>query len=146
MHTFKITLSDSLVDPTVLPDGGHLGFGLRHEYPVNSTTDLNDLIGCLKGGDAFIYKICSQLSLKASLKVVYREHDEWEEPDANEWGDNIYHMMVDQVVELDKELMEDSFVPRFQFQHGGQVMHSLGHLAYYDNIVKMRLKSIGSRR
>jgi len=80
---FKNALSDLLADPTVLPDGGLLGFGLQHEYPVNSKTDLNDLIRCLKGGDALIYRVCSQLSLKASLKVVYREHNKWEEPDAD---------------------------------------------------------------
>jgi len=41
--------------------------------------------------------------------------------------------MVDQVVELDKRPVEEGFVTRFLSQPGGQVVHSLGHPAYYDS-------------
>jgi hypothetical protein len=74
-HAFKNALSDLLADSSIFPNGGHLGFGLWHEYPVNSSTDFTKLLGCLKGSDASIFKICSQLSLKATLKVVYQEVD-----------------------------------------------------------------------
>jgi hypothetical protein len=31
---FKAALSSLLADSSVLPDGGNLGFGLRHQYPL----------------------------------------------------------------------------------------------------------------
>lgn len=119
---FKNALLDLLADSSVFPDGGHLGFGLRHEYPVNSSTDFTKLMGCLKGSDAFIFKICSQLSLKASLKVVYKEVDEWADK----------CVMVNHVVELDDEPMENGFVAVLEDQYDGRVVHSLGQPAPED--------------
>lgn len=46
--SFQEALSVLVVNPNVLPQGGNLGFGLRHEYPVNEETDLSNLISCLK--------------------------------------------------------------------------------------------------
>lgn len=72
---FQAGLSDLLANEKVLPKGGTLGFGLRHEYPVNAQTELHTLLDFLKGSDAIIKRACKQLSLDVSLKVIYRDND-----------------------------------------------------------------------
>lgn len=112
---FKAALSSLLADPSVLHDGGNLGFGLRHGYPVNVKTDLKKLIDCLKGGDAIIHKVCTQLSLDTSLKVIYRDkgykHD----------------IMLSRVANLSGAYMEDPLSSELQEHFGGRLVHSLGH-------------------
>ncbi|THU88049.1 hypothetical protein K435DRAFT_762164 [Dendrothele bispora CBS 962.96] len=49
-----------LADDTFLPQGGILGFGLRHQYPVDavhpeSTESLQQILKVLKGGDKALY-------------------------------------------------------------------------------------------
>ena len=62
-------------DSNFMPEGGHLGFGLRQEYPLNPDVGLGNLIDCLKGSDAILRSVCCQLSLKTSLRIVY-QHEE----------------------------------------------------------------------
>ena len=38
-----------------MPDGGTLGFGLAHLYPVTSKTELQEMTSYLKGEDAHVY-------------------------------------------------------------------------------------------
>jgi hypothetical protein len=54
-----------------MEEGGYLGFGLQHEYPLDPKAGLGDLINCLKGSDAIIQRVCSQLSLLTQLRVIY---------------------------------------------------------------------------
>lgn len=65
-----------------LPNGGHLGFGLIHRYPIDladfTSDDVEHLLGnlqtWLKGGDAIVLKVCTaELELKASLKFVVED-------------------------------------------------------------------------
>lgn len=80
-HVQEVALSkvfqDLLKDPTVLPEGGSLGFGSKHEYAVNKLLDrargLRRLQDSLKGSDAILAKVCSQLQLPFNLKVLYHE-------------------------------------------------------------------------
>lgn len=82
---FKALLTDS----TFLADGGKLGFGLRHEYPLDtrytreSFRPLDYLEAALKGSDAVLWNVCKKLGLKASLNMIYEEqdgdHTEWNE-------------------------------------------------------------------
>jgi hypothetical protein len=73
---FKSTLSRLLSDSEFLPQGGRLGFGLQHQYPVDSKTgSVEGLLDCLKGSDAFIRRTCQELSLEASLQVIYSDED-----------------------------------------------------------------------
>lgn len=53
-----------LDNPEFLPEGGLIGFGLRHEYPGIAPDEL-------KGSDAVLFKICENLSLEPSLRIVY---------------------------------------------------------------------------
>lgn len=114
---FKAALSELLEDPNVLPDGGNLGFGLRHEYPVNTKTDLKNLIRCLKGSDAVIYKVCVQLSLDASLMVMYRDDD------------YDHDIMVGQVANLQGAYMDECLSWELRDGFGGRLVHSLGRPA-----------------
>ncbi|XP_055334294.1 dentin sialophosphoprotein-like [Paramacrobiotus metropolitanus] len=69
-HTFKAGLEQLLADPTFLPKGGLVGFGLQHKYPVNAETDLRTVMECLKGSDALVSKVCQELSLPIKPKML----------------------------------------------------------------------------
>ena len=72
-------LETLLGDPTFLPEGGTLGFGLRHLYPLPTTFRSHDddtlevLKGRLKGADAALSDACKALSLVPILHTVF-EH------------------------------------------------------------------------
>jgi hypothetical protein len=51
---FRTTLSALLSNKTFMEEGGYLGFGLHHEYPLDPNAGLGDLINRLKGSDAII--------------------------------------------------------------------------------------------
>ncbi|KLO15791.1 hypothetical protein SCHPADRAFT_824127, partial [Schizopora paradoxa] len=76
--SFKSTLATLLADTAFLPDGGYLGFGMRHEYPINTATkpepgvdSLARLGEMLKGSDAAVAESCRSLGLKVTLNVVH---------------------------------------------------------------------------
>ncbi|KAJ2925957.1 hypothetical protein H1R20_g11148, partial [Candolleomyces eurysporus] len=71
------TLTKLMLNQEVLPNGGVLGFGLLHKYPVN-TKEINLLQfgGALKGNDALIKTACLQLKLQTSVQVVYQGEEE----------------------------------------------------------------------
>ncbi|TFK90703.1 hypothetical protein K466DRAFT_484250 [Polyporus arcularius HHB13444] len=62
-------LAELLADPTFLPEGGTLGFGLRHAYPFEKRWErkmpnpLDKLRGWLKGSDAALFRALQALSL-----------------------------------------------------------------------------------
>ncbi|KAF8337269.1 hypothetical protein F5887DRAFT_984695 [Amanita rubescens] len=67
---FKNLLQGLLDDPTFLPDGGWLGFGLEYHYPLPTATKhikLDKISNNLKGSDAEIMQVAEQLGLNASL-------------------------------------------------------------------------------
>lgn len=57
----KAALEDMLALPSILPDGGYLGFELQRMYGVNSDTSLDNLVKNLKGSDATLMQVCSDL-------------------------------------------------------------------------------------
>lgn len=59
-----------------MKEGGFLGFGLHHEYPLDPKVGLGNLNNCLKGSDAILQRVCSQLSLQTFLRVIYEDDDE----------------------------------------------------------------------
>jgi len=71
ISNLQSTLRKLLKSPEFLPDGGILGFGLAHQYPVTFKTELKDLIEYLKGEDAHVYRACKELQLQPSLRMVY---------------------------------------------------------------------------
>jgi hypothetical protein len=88
---FKEVLSKLLSDPTFMDKGGFLGFGLQHEYPLDLKTGIGNLVNCLKGSDATIQRVCNQLSLETTLRVVYED----------EYGDDYgrHFVMVEDIVD-----------------------------------------------
>jgi hypothetical protein len=59
-----------LGDTSFMPEGGNLGFGLRHQYPIlrRGEADLKVLSSVLKGSDATLFRVSKQLGLKSSFE------------------------------------------------------------------------------
>ena len=95
MLSFQSAFEKLLRDPTFLPNGGWLGFGLRHVYPMDVAplgkvthgelkfldyrlkgSVLTFLNHRLKGSDADIQAAAQTLSLEASLWMLYQEKGE----------------------------------------------------------------------
>ena len=69
---FRDVLKGLLEDPTFLPTGGTLGFGLRHQYAGKDMNELiKDLHHCVKGSDAIVYRVCTELGLGVRFRVFY---------------------------------------------------------------------------
>ncbi|OCH89177.1 hypothetical protein OBBRIDRAFT_794532 [Obba rivulosa] len=75
---FKAGLRALLEDEAYMPDGGVLGFGLRHQYPCDrqdpTKNDLKQFERRLKGSDAMLLRVCRALGLEASVQVVYKTY------------------------------------------------------------------------
>ncbi|KAM5535755.1 hypothetical protein V8D89_010569 [Ganoderma adspersum] len=84
--TVERALAGLLADPSFLPHGGTLGFGLRHLYPLptsfrpHTDTTLDSLKGRLKGADAALFRVCTALDLRPALYSVF----EWRDPASEE--------------------------------------------------------------
>ncbi|KAI0310143.1 hypothetical protein OF83DRAFT_1071034 [Amylostereum chailletii] len=74
---FESVLRPLLDNPKFMPSGGHLGFGLRHVYPVQKRGGFDHVYGLLKGSDAIIHRAARTLSLPSRLYLVYESR--WEE-------------------------------------------------------------------
>jgi predicted nucleic acid-binding protein len=78
-----VKIQESLVallnNPSFLPDGGLVGFGLSHLYPIGSNQkfkiSLDELGESLKGTDAAIKRACDSLCLDVSVKMVYQSNE-----------------------------------------------------------------------
>ncbi|KAF7361148.1 Fe2OG dioxygenase domain-containing protein [Mycena sanguinolenta] len=101
------SLSALLNDMAFLPDGGILGFGLRHAYPVNSQTQLKKLKSSLKGVDALLVYTSEELfGLKTSLKAIYNDDDDGE-------------IMLDEIAgDLDDCNIEEDIIRRLDEEFG----------------------------
>ncbi|KAI0042876.1 hypothetical protein FA95DRAFT_1499456 [Auriscalpium vulgare] len=78
--TLKNRLAELIKCPDFLPEGGNLGFGLRHVYPVVSfpsnplSASLDNIR--LKGTDRLLDQVCTALGLETQLYFLYREDDD----------------------------------------------------------------------
>ena len=71
---FRNVLKGLLEDPTFLPTGGALGFGLRRQYAVQDMGELiRELPSCVKGFDAIVYRVCKELGLGVQFRVLFRD-------------------------------------------------------------------------
>ncbi|KAA1470642.1 hypothetical protein DENSPDRAFT_774981 [Dentipellis sp. KUC8613] len=71
--SFKAQLAALLADPDFLPEGGSLGFGLRHAYPVKD--NISHIPKLLKGSDAVILRVCAELGLTPKPALMYQGVD-----------------------------------------------------------------------
>ncbi|KAL5501797.1 hypothetical protein ACEPAH_9057 [Sanghuangporus vaninii] len=90
----KSALRSLVEDKAFCPKGTHLGFGLRHEYPIEVNTGgintLDYIAQSLKGSDALLMQACKDLNLDARLYVLYA---------ADKHGETKYEMLVPRVPE-----------------------------------------------
>ncbi|KAH9968347.1 hypothetical protein BGW80DRAFT_1209092, partial [Lactifluus volemus] len=95
---FRSIFEALLKDPEFLPDGGTLGFGMRHVYPVKANRGLKHIYSLLKGSDATIYQSLRALGLEPILYLNYRHE-----------GDNVgsESVMINEVPSLDQFSLVD---------------------------------------
>lgn len=67
----NITLSVLLGSPTFLPEGGSLGFGLVHHYPLSDSSSVQSFASFLKGSDAVTLNTRKDLGLATRLTMLY---------------------------------------------------------------------------
>jgi hypothetical protein len=89
-----------------MADGGTLGFGLRHVYPVQDS--LKHVYNVLKGSDAVVYQSMRSLGFEPVLYVYYSED---EDNDAHQGA------MVDRVIDFDN-VYEETVLDIVQEQGG----------------------------
>ena len=89
VSNLQATLRGLLKSPEFLPDGGTLGFGLAHLYPVTFETEFREMTRYLKGKDAHVYQACRELQLQPSLRAIY---------DDKLRGSDSYGIMLDKIV------------------------------------------------
>ncbi|KAI0334272.1 hypothetical protein GY45DRAFT_1318758 [Cubamyces sp. BRFM 1775] len=78
-QTLRSTLESLLGDPTFLPRGGNLLFGLYHRYPVPTDGDtLQKIAPRLNGSDAILWQVAHGLSLDTIVKMVYHDEETYE--------------------------------------------------------------------
>ena len=118
---FRRTLSALLSDKTFMEEGGFLGFGLRHEYPLVPKAGLGNLINCLKGSDAIIQRVCSQLSLLTQLRVIYADNEADKSPS---------FIMVDDIIDYsERGWIETSIGFQMTLYDGGRRVAITGSVA-----------------
>ena len=66
-------LADLVNDTSKLPEGGYLGFGLVHKYVHTGHNIIEPLSGQLKGSDRALADTCDALSLRYSIRLLYRD-------------------------------------------------------------------------
>lgn len=123
--SFRETLRELLEDPSFLPEGGNLMFALRHQYPLSKVPmsrargrgarkALQEVATRLKATDALVFKVMRELSLDASLKIVYEDRG------------SIYYglryVMCDRAFELESVGEEDEPLWRYLARAVGGVL------------------------
>ncbi|KAI0949986.1 hypothetical protein AcV7_008595 [Taiwanofungus camphoratus] len=118
------TFERLLQDPSFLPEGGYLGFGLRHRYPVNENdisshqkgkAALKAMIRYLKGSDATLLQVCNELSIDASLRVVFKDEN-------RDYEGRPILVMLDRLVKLENSLLDEPFWQTLCDDYGGQLL------------------------
>ncbi|KAI0747529.1 hypothetical protein C8Q74DRAFT_1212525 [Fomes fomentarius] len=122
------TMRELLNDPTFFPDGGHLMFGLSHQYPIAPTTSsdgarkaLSDVSLRLKANDAVIYKVMQEFSLHASPKTLYICQEQYSR--------NTVFVACNRVVPLERMGEVEEPVWNIMCRKGGML---LSRPSYYD--------------
>lgn len=125
-HTFKSKMQALLDDPTFMPEGGNLMFSLRHQYPMSTTPKkdteareaLKNVATHLKATDALVLNVMRDLSLDASLKIVYQDIGTYS---------GIHYVMCDRVVRLEDQYeVQDSLVGHLLREERGVLLNPDG--------------------
>jgi len=65
----KPAIQKALRDPAFFPQGGLLGFGLSHAYPVDKGTNIREVK--LKGSDAILMNAFGAIGIRAEVRALY---------------------------------------------------------------------------
>ena len=103
---FREALEALLENPEFMADGGTLGFGLVHVYPINGS--LKHVYNVLKGSDAVVYESMRALGFEPVLYVYYQDED----------SSAIQGVMVDELVGFDGVYREESVLEIVQEEGG----------------------------
>ena len=106
---FREAFKSLLGNPEFMADGGTLGFGLRHVYPIKES--LNHVYDILKGSDAVLYQSMRALGFEPALYVFY-DDDEYDR-DAPPKG-----AMVDKLPDFDCGYEDGSVLDVVQMEGG----------------------------
>jgi hypothetical protein len=71
MNSLTTGITELLLDPGVLPEGGYLAFGLHNRY-MSMSRSVVDVGSHLKGRDAMIACVLNSLSIPWSVRILYR--------------------------------------------------------------------------
>jgi len=115
---FRTALSALLEDPEFLPDGGMLGFGLRHVYQVEGGGGLDHVYGLLKGSDATVYRAVRTLGFEPVLYLYF-------ESELDDDNDFVEAGLIDRVIQSDGSPEVDNFISELP-DHGGFVIRLEG--------------------
>ncbi|KAI0737452.1 hypothetical protein C8Q80DRAFT_323511 [Daedaleopsis nitida] len=109
----QIPLDALLSDGAFLPEGGTMGFGLRHLYPLATgpadENALSELEGRLKGADAALLHALTALGLTPELYTVFEDDDSFPVAGAEEEPDEPPRALVAcrRVVELETHDLDE---------------------------------------
>jgi hypothetical protein len=107
---FRETFKALLGNPEFMADGGTLGFGLRHIYPIKDS--LKHVYNVLKGSDAVVYQSMRALGFEPVLYVYYENEDEDEDNDPPQG------VIVDKPMDFE-QLFDDQTVLGILQEEGG---------------------------
>jgi len=103
-----------LENPQFLPDGGILGFGLRHVYQVEGGQGLNHVYGLLKGSDATVYRAVRAVGFEPVLYLYFESKRLSQMYD----NDPVEAGLIDRVIQTEASVVVDSFIEEL-LEHGG---------------------------
>ena len=108
----KQALSNLLDEKKFLPEGGTIGFGLLHKYPVSkSQGSLERVLNCLKGSDSALRRVCASLGLELKPKVIYKED---------------VLVLTDEFIDLRDCYIDTTLEDFMCTSHGGSIVKSRG--------------------
>lgn len=119
-----VALRELLQDPTLLPQGGLLAFGLRFMYPLKHEAPLQDMVAHMKGSDAMVVRVCQMLGLDGRLGLVYAE-ETWCLPYDNNPRYDI-SIVVDRFVDTEYADDERPFYEQLLREYGGERVRDMG--------------------
>lgn len=105
----QTALTEVIDNPAYLPEGGYIGFALRHEYALDASQKYaaSAIKPFLKGSDAILAALSESLGLEISIWVAYEAR----------WDDGL--ILCDSKVEMPDYELQDGWESVLLRDHGG---------------------------
>ncbi|KAJ7098473.1 hypothetical protein C8R43DRAFT_1100305 [Mycena crocata] len=131
-RTYEDALRNLLNDPTFLPGGGLLAYGLAHQYPMPAgpqrpkyvrrqrvvlPNQFGPVLRLLKGSDARIRTVSERVGLATHVKILYNSasQDDYGEITGND-------VLTDDVLDTEDVYAEDDTTLRDAIEKGGVIL------------------------